>query len=94
MLILELVINELAMEKLEARGISPVEVEQVLGNDPVVGDNPEPRVPGSKLAIGPTAAARFLAVVLQPDEGSATRWHLMTAWESSARQVAAFHRGR
>lgn len=94
MLILELVINELAMQKLEARGISPIEIEQVLGNDPAVGENPQPRVAASKVAIGPTAAARFLTVILQPDEDSATRWHLMTSWESSARQIAAFHRDR
>jgi len=94
MLILDLVINEVAVGKLAARGISPLEVEQVIANDPSVDDNPEPRVPGSKAMIGPTDAARFLTLILQPDEDSATRWHLMTGWESSTRQIHAFHRDR
>ncbi len=94
MLILDLVINDLALAKLEARGISTTEVEQVVANGPAVGDNPAPRVRGSKLVVGPTAAARFLTLVLQPDEDSPTRWHVMTGWESSARQLEAFHRSQ
>jgi len=94
MRILDLVINEVAVGKLAARGISSLEIEQVIANDPSVGDNPEPRVHGSKALVGPTDAVRFLTVILQPDEDTATRWHVMTAWESSARQINAFHRDR
>lgn len=94
MLIRDLVINDLAASKLAARGITEPEVEQVVMNGPYVRDNPEPRVPGSQYVIGPTNAARFLTLVLQPDDASATRWHVMTAWESSARQIKTFHEHR
>lgn len=92
MLILDLVINDVAVAKLAARGITRREVEQVVENGPYVRSNPEPRVAGSAIVVGPTNAARFLTVILQPDEGSATRWHVMTGWDSSARQVGTFHR--
>lgn len=94
MLILELVINALAAEKLAARQITGIEVEQVVANGPYVRENPEPRVAGSLIVIGPTDAARFLTLVLQPDEASTTRWHVMSGWDSSARQIAAFQRKR
>jgi hypothetical protein len=93
-LILDLVINDLALAKLEARGITTIEVAQIIANAPAVADNPTPRVTGSKLVVGPTDAARFLTLILQPDEDSATRWHVMTGWESSARQIEAFHTSR
>lgn len=94
MLILELVINDLEASKLAARGITRADVEQVLRNGPAVADNPEPRVLGSKLVVGATDSARFLTLILQPNDDHTTRWHLMTGWPSSARQVVAFHRRR
>jgi len=94
MLILELVFNAVAVRKLSARGITRVEVEQVVENGPYVRDNPEPRVAGSVIVVGPTSQARFLTVILQPDDDSATRWHVMAGWESTARQIATFHRHR
>lgn len=94
MLILELVINGLAAAKLAARGITGLEVEQVIANGPFVRANPEPRVSGSMIVIGPTDAARFLTLILQPDEASPTRWHLMTGWDSSARQIETYLRMR
>lgn len=94
MLILELVINVLAAEKLAARGITGLEVEQVIAMGPFVQPNHTARVPGSIVVIGPTDAARFLTLILQPDEASSTRWHVMTGWDSSARQIAAYQRGR
>lgn len=92
MLILDLVINRRAAEKLAARNITSVEVEQVIANGPYVRENPLPRVNGSVIVIGPTDGARFLTLILQPDENSATRWHVMTGWPSSTRQIEAFHR--
>ncbi|MGI8700829.1 MAG: hypothetical protein ACR2JU_06430 [Nocardioidaceae bacterium] len=94
MLILDLVANHLAVVKLAARGITGDEIDQVIGNDPAVGDNPNSRVDGSKILVGHRDIARFLTVVLQPDDDSATRWHVMTAWDSSARQIDSFHRKR
>lgn len=90
--ILDLVFNADARRKLRARKISTDEVYEVLALGPLVDDNPEPRVPGSRVAIGPTYEARMLTVVIQPDESSATRWHVMTAWESSVRQIADYER--
>jgi hypothetical protein len=93
-LILDLVINDLAIAKLEARGITTFEVEQVIARGPAVGDNPTPRVFGSKMVVGPTDGARLLTLILQPDEDDPARWHVMTGWESSARQIDAFHTSR
>jgi hypothetical protein len=93
-LILRLVFNLLARDKLAARGITTDEVEQVIANGPRVRENHRARVPGSIFAVGPTDAARFLTVVLQPDEADATRWHVMTAWESDPRQIADYQSKR
>lgn len=94
MLILDLVVNDVAVVKLVARGITGDEIDQVVRNGPYIRANPEPRVPGSMIAVGLTDAARCLTVILQPDEDTATRWHVMTAWESSARQIDTYHRHR
>jgi len=45
-------------------------------------------------AIGHTDAMRFMTFVLQPEESRPTRWHVMTGWQSTARQIAAFQRKR
>jgi hypothetical protein len=90
-LILELVINRLAAAKFAGRRITSIEVEQVIANGPYVRDNPTPRMAGSQIVIGPTDRARFLTLILQPDEDSTTRWHVMTGWESSTRQIKAYH---
>ncbi|UUY03866.1 hypothetical protein LRS13_24960 [Svornostia abyssi] len=92
MLILELVINHLAAEKLTDRRISERDVREVISNGPLVVPNPLPRVRGSIVAIGMTNGARFLTLILQPDVDSPTRWHVMTGWDASARQIDAFHR--
>lgn len=92
MLILDLGINQVAAAKLAARNITSSEVGQVIANGPFVRDNPAPRVPGGRIVIGPTDTARFLTLILQPDEDSATRWHVMTGWKSSTRQIEAFPR--
>lgn len=94
MLILALVVNVLARRKLAARGITSAEVEQVVANGPLVVPNPRARVTGSVFAIGVTDRARFLTIVLQPDEASATRWHVMTGWDSSQRQIETFQSRR
>jgi len=93
-LILVLIVNALARRKLADRGITSAEVEQVVANGPLAVPNPNARVAGSVFAIGVTDGARFLTIVLQPDEASATRWHVMTGWDSSSRQVDAFRSRR
>ena len=81
MLILRLVFNALARAKLAAPEITTREVEQVVASGPRVRGNPNARVPGPIHAIGLTSAARFLTVVLQPDDADPTRWHDMTGWD-------------
>lgn len=93
-LILVLVVNALALRKLADRGITSAEVEQVVANGPLVVPNPNARLAGSVFAIGITDGARFLTIVLQPDEASPTRWHVMTGWDSSPRQIEAFQSRR
>ncbi len=93
-LILRLVFNALARAKLAARGITTREIEEVVANGPRVRGNPNARVPGSIYAIGPTGSARFLTVVLQPDEADPTRWHVMTGWDSDPRQIADYQSKR
>ena len=90
--VLDLVVNAQARRKLRARRITVEELEEVLALGPLVDDNPGPRVAGSRIVIGPTLAARFLTIVLQPDEASTTTWHVMSAWKSSARQIADYQR--
>jgi hypothetical protein len=51
-LILRLVFNALAREKLATRGITTREVEEVVASGPRVRVNPYARVPGSIYAIG------------------------------------------
>jgi hypothetical protein len=93
-LILRLVFNALARAKLAARGITTREIEEVVANGPRVRDNPNARMTGSIYAIGPTSSARFLTVVLQPDEADPTRWHVMTGWDSDPRQIADYQSKR
>ncbi len=47
MLILDLVVNDVAVVKLATRGITGDEVDQVVRNGPYIRANPEPRVPGA-----------------------------------------------
>jgi hypothetical protein len=93
-LILRLVFNALAREKLAARGITTHEVEEIVASGPRVRDNPNARAPGSIYVIGPTSSARFLTVVLQPDETDPTRWHVMTGWDSDPRQISDYQSKR
>jgi hypothetical protein len=93
-LILRLVFNALAREKLATRGISTREIEEIIANGPRVRNNPNARVPGSIYAIGPTDSARFLTAVLQPDAAEPTRWHVMTGWDSDFRQIADYQSKR
>jgi hypothetical protein len=93
-LILSLVFNALVRDKLAARGITTREVGEVVAGGPRVRGNPNARVAGSVFAIGPTNSARFLTVVLQPDDADPTRWHVMTGWESDPRQIADYQSRR
>lgn len=86
MVIAVLVLNARAAAKLAARGIAASEVEQVRRNGPYVPRNPHPRVPRSRLMIGETDGGRTLTVVIQPDAGDDSAWHVMTGWQASRRE--------
>lgn len=90
MLIARLIVNPLAEQKLGRRGVSVRELLQVAANQPYVTANPHPRVSGSRLIIGPTDGGRLLTVVVQPDARDKAAWHVMTAWDSTRREIGAF----
>lgn len=92
MFIAELIFNREAIEKLARRRISVREVGQLPANGPLVTRNPVPRVPGSRLMIGLTDGGRTLTIVIQPDVADAGAWHVMTGWDSTPREAAAFRR--
>jgi hypothetical protein len=87
-----LIINARGLAKLASRGISPSEVEQVRRNGPYVPANPHPRVPDSRLMIGPTDGGRMLTLVIQPDANDPGAWHVMTGWPSTTRERNAYQR--
>ncbi len=80
-----------ALRKLAERGISVDEVTEVFERSPVVWiENPNPRAEDSRWLIGPTAAGRFLTVVVDRDGADHGRWHVMTAWEATDAQIRLY----
>jgi len=92
MRIVELHLNDLVLAKLAARGIRDNEVEQVLANRPYLAANPHPRVPTSRLLIGPTDGGRLITIVVQPDRLEPSLWHVMTGWGATRREILTFRR--
>ena len=84
MFIALLVINESAEAKLNARGITGEEAQELLVNPAVVTRNPHPRVLGSRMLIGRTDGGRVLTLVIQPDEDDPAVRHVMTGWDATA----------
>jgi hypothetical protein len=56
--------------------------------------NPNPRADQSRWLIGPTAAGRFLTIVVDRDGADHGKWHVMTAWTSTEAQVRADRNAR
>ncbi len=92
MLVARLLFNDVALAKLARRGIAMSEVAQLPRNGTLVTRNAHPRVPGSRLLIGPTDGGRMLTVVIEPDRADDATWHVRTAWDASARERSAYHR--
>ena len=81
----ELLVPELALEKLGARSISAAEAEQMLRNRHVTVRNPRGGDgPGTRsLMIGRTDGGRFLALVIERTDDQTT-WLVVTGWSSTA----------
>jgi len=81
----ELLVAELALEKLGARSISAVEAEQTLRNAHVTVSNPRGGHDFRKrrLMIGRTDGGRFLTLVIERT-GDQTTWLVVTGWNSTA----------
>jgi len=56
--------------------------------------NPNPRADHSLLAIGPTRDGRFVTVVIEQDHDDHGRWHVRTAWQSTAAHIVLYRKAR
>lgn len=80
-----------ALRKLAERAISVDEVTEVFQRTPVVWiENPNPRTDDNRWLIEPTRAGRFLTVVVDRDSTDHSRWHVMTAWDSTKPQTRLY----
>jgi hypothetical protein len=81
----ELLVAELALEKLGARSISAVEAEQMLRNPHVTVRNPHggDGLDTRRLMIGLTDGGRFLTLVIERTDDQTT-WLVVTGWSSTA----------
>jgi hypothetical protein len=81
--VIELLITEIALDKLGARNISAEEVEQLLRNDHITVRNPRAPEPGSRrLLIGRTDGGRRLTLVIEQTIDPTT-WLVITGWDST-----------
>ncbi len=84
-----------ALRKLAERSLSVDEITELFRATPVVWiDNPNPRADSSRWVIGPTAAGRFVIVIIARDAVDHGRWHVMTAWDSTPAQIAIYRNAR
>lgn len=92
MFVARLVFSETALMKLARRGIALGEVEQLPRNGAIGMRNPRPRVPGSRMLIGPTDGGRLLTVVIEPDHADDGTWFVRTGWEANLRERNTYRR--
>jgi hypothetical protein len=81
--IAELLFDDFVSVTLARRGIEADEAHQLRRNGSIWLDNPRPRVPGSRLLVGPTDGGRLLTVVIAPHKSDGGIWLVKTAWDSS-----------
>jgi hypothetical protein len=81
----ELLVAELALDKLGARSISAAEAEQMLRNRHVTVRNPRggDGLGTRTLMIGRTDGGRFLTLVIERTDDQTT-WLVVTGWSSTA----------
>lgn len=81
--VIELLLTEVALDKLGARNISAEEAEQLLRNAHIVVRNPRAPDPGSRrLLIGRTDGRRGLTLVIERTL-EPTTWLGVTGWDST-----------
>ncbi len=81
-MISQLLATDIALDKLGARAISAEEVQQLIGNDHIVVDNPRRggQTDARRLLIGLTDGARALTVVIERTVDPTT-WLIVTGWK-------------
>jgi hypothetical protein len=84
--VIELLVTEVAINKLGARGITTQETRQIPRNAHVIVRNPH-KTPGGKrrLLIGRTDGGRALTLVIEQTL-DLTTWLIVTGWDSSPRE--------
>lgn len=92
MFVARMLFSERAIAKLVRRGIDPKVIQQLPGNGILGMPNPRPRVPESRLLIGPTNGGRMLTVVVDSEPADDAIWHVRTAWDSSAAEQMFYYR--
>jgi Domain of unknown function (DUF4258) len=81
--VVELLITETALDKLDTRSISAEEAEQLLRNAHVIVRNPNAPDPGTRrLLIGRTDGGRRITLVIEQTV-EPTTWLIVTGWEST-----------
>ncbi len=84
--IIELLVTEVAINKLGARGISTNDARQIPRNAHVVVRNPHKTPAGKRrLLIGRTDGGRALTLVIEQTLDPTT-WLIITGWDSSPRE--------
>lgn len=84
--ITELLVTEVAIDKLGARGITTHDARQILRNAHVVARNPNKTSPGRRrLLIGRTDGGRALTLVIEQTVDPTT-WLIITGWDSAPRE--------
>jgi uncharacterized DUF497 family protein len=81
--IAELLVTDVALDKLGARGITFHDARQTPGNAHVIVRNPHETSPGRRrLLIGRTDGGRALTLVIEQTVDPTT-WLIITGWDSS-----------
>ncbi len=85
--IAELLVTEVAIDKLGARSITTHDARQIPRNNHVIVRNPHqaPAAGKRRLLIGHTDGGRALTLVIEQTVDPTT-WLIITGWDSSARE--------
>ena len=89
----QLLVTDVALDKLGARQIAAVDAEQLLRNPHVIVRNPRsPADPGKRrLLIGRTDGGRALTLVIERTADPES-WLIVTGWSSTASERTMFER--
>jgi uncharacterized DUF497 family protein len=84
--IIELLVTDVAIDKLGARGITFHDARQIPHNAHVIVRNPHEASPGKRrLLVGRTDGGRALTLVIEQTVDPTT-WLIITGWDSSRRE--------